>query len=175
MGGFTRLLHSGEADELMDEIPTHVVQPLQDKDHKGWVSFSWIPVNWWSNSYHNGNVSLHAKGPINHWVLCRASLNIFVGSAEGRAHLWNMAMWKASQNSTLSFKRAMSEFTHRCMCLSEAKHAISSQLSPAWHLLIHLTCAGMLSWIDLGHSISGYVRWRFQRDTSSCRSLITSG
>ena len=35
MGGFTRLLHSGEADELMDEIPTHVVQPLQDKDHKG--------------------------------------------------------------------------------------------------------------------------------------------
>ncbi|KAG1669891.1 hypothetical protein FOA52_002417 [Chlamydomonas sp. UWO 241] len=28
MGGFTRLLHSGEADDLMDEIPTVVVDPL---------------------------------------------------------------------------------------------------------------------------------------------------
>ena len=35
MGGFTRILHSGEPDELMDEIPTHVVEPLQDKDNKG--------------------------------------------------------------------------------------------------------------------------------------------
>ncbi len=35
MGGFTRLLHSGEADDLMNEIPTTVVDPLQDKDHKG--------------------------------------------------------------------------------------------------------------------------------------------
>lgn len=28
MGGFTRLLHSGEADDLMDEVPTFVAQPL---------------------------------------------------------------------------------------------------------------------------------------------------
>jgi hypothetical protein len=28
MGGFTRLLHSGEPDDLMDEIPTWVAQPL---------------------------------------------------------------------------------------------------------------------------------------------------
>ena len=35
MGGFTRLLHSGEADELMPEIPTVVVKPLQDRDHQG--------------------------------------------------------------------------------------------------------------------------------------------
>ena len=35
MGGFTRILHSGEPDDLMDEIPTHVVEPLQDKDNKG--------------------------------------------------------------------------------------------------------------------------------------------
>lgn len=28
MGGFTRLLHSGVADKLMDEIPTVVVDPL---------------------------------------------------------------------------------------------------------------------------------------------------
>uniref|UniRef100_A0A7R9VVW4 Hydroxyproline O-arabinosyltransferase-like domain-containing protein n=1 Tax=Chlamydomonas euryale TaxID=1486919 RepID=A0A7R9VVW4_9CHLO len=28
MGGFTRLLHSGEPDDLMDEIPTMVVKPL---------------------------------------------------------------------------------------------------------------------------------------------------
>lgn len=28
MGGFTRVLHSGEPDNLMDEIPTFVVDPL---------------------------------------------------------------------------------------------------------------------------------------------------
>lgn len=28
MGGFTRLLHSGKADDLMDEIPSFVVEPL---------------------------------------------------------------------------------------------------------------------------------------------------
>ena len=28
MGGFTRLLHSGKEDDLMDEIPTMVVDPL---------------------------------------------------------------------------------------------------------------------------------------------------
>ena len=28
MGGFTRLLHSGQPDDLMDEIPTVVVDPL---------------------------------------------------------------------------------------------------------------------------------------------------
>lgn len=30
MGGFTRLLHSGEPDDLIDEIPTVVVDPLPD-------------------------------------------------------------------------------------------------------------------------------------------------
>jgi hypothetical protein len=53
MGGFTRLLHTGSPDDLMGEIPTHVVKPLQDKDDKGcgspsgalagsWVS-PWVP------------------------------------------------------------------------------------------------------------------------------------
>jgi hydroxyproline O-arabinosyltransferase len=28
MGGFTRILHSGKPDNLMDEIPTFVVDPL---------------------------------------------------------------------------------------------------------------------------------------------------
>ena len=28
MGGFTRILHSGEPDHVMDEIPTFVVDPL---------------------------------------------------------------------------------------------------------------------------------------------------
>ena len=37
MGGFTRILHSGEADDLMEEVPTHVVQPLQDRDHQGYA------------------------------------------------------------------------------------------------------------------------------------------
>ncbi len=31
MGGFTRLLHSGKADDLMDEIPTVVVNPLPEQ------------------------------------------------------------------------------------------------------------------------------------------------
>jgi hypothetical protein len=34
MGGFTRVLHSGKPDGLMDEIPTFVVEPLPaGKDH----------------------------------------------------------------------------------------------------------------------------------------------
>jgi hypothetical protein len=38
-GGFTRILHSGRADDLMKEMPTFVAQPLPpDKhDHKGYV------------------------------------------------------------------------------------------------------------------------------------------
>lgn len=35
MGGWTRILHSGVPDDLMEELPTHVVKPLQDKDNKG--------------------------------------------------------------------------------------------------------------------------------------------
>eukprot|EP00879_Flechtneria_rotunda_P031166 GHRR01034020.1.p1 GENE.GHRR01034020.1~~GHRR01034020.1.p1 ORF type:complete len:303 (+),score=76.00 GHRR01034020.1:478-1386(+) len=30
MGGFTRLLHSGQPDDLMDEVPTYVAQPLPE-------------------------------------------------------------------------------------------------------------------------------------------------
>lgn len=39
MGGFTRLLHSGKADDLMDEIPTVVVDPLPSSlvEHNWWV------------------------------------------------------------------------------------------------------------------------------------------
>lgn len=37
MGGFTRLLHSGRPDNLMDEIPTVVVDPLpKDKVKDNW-------------------------------------------------------------------------------------------------------------------------------------------
>ncbi len=31
MGGFTRLLHSGQEDDLMQEIPTFVAQPLPEE------------------------------------------------------------------------------------------------------------------------------------------------
>ena len=41
MGGFTRVLHSGQPDDLMGEIPTHVVQPLEHSDNKGCV---WVLV-----------------------------------------------------------------------------------------------------------------------------------
>mmetsp|Transcript_21179 Transcript_21179/g.63737 ORF Transcript_21179/g.63737 Transcript_21179/m.63737 type:complete len:583 (-) Transcript_21179:106-1854(-) len=39
MGGFTRILHTGQADDLMNEIPTFVAQPLPKNkaDHKGYV------------------------------------------------------------------------------------------------------------------------------------------
>lgn len=36
MGGFTRLLHSGIPDDLMDEIPTFVATPLPDEGNKGY-------------------------------------------------------------------------------------------------------------------------------------------
>lgn len=34
MGGFTRILHSGKADNFMDEIPTVVVDPLPDGEDR---------------------------------------------------------------------------------------------------------------------------------------------
>ncbi|KAJ8756098.1 hypothetical protein K2173_024645 [Erythroxylum novogranatense] len=37
MGGFTRILHSGKPDDLMDEIPTFVVDPLPAGMDKGYV------------------------------------------------------------------------------------------------------------------------------------------
>jgi hydroxyproline O-arabinosyltransferase len=39
MGGFTRILHSGKPDDLMEEIPTFVVEPLpaEKHDHHGYV------------------------------------------------------------------------------------------------------------------------------------------
>ena len=40
MGGFTRILHSGHADKLMDEIPTDVVDPLPPHMTKGFVVLS---------------------------------------------------------------------------------------------------------------------------------------
>ncbi|KXZ44208.1 hypothetical protein GPECTOR_71g569 [Gonium pectorale] len=40
MGGFTRLLHSGSADDLMDELPTVVVDPLP----QSMVEHSWYVV-----------------------------------------------------------------------------------------------------------------------------------
>lgn len=53
MGGFTRLLHSGEADDLMDEIPTVVVPPLP-RDAFGAATDSYVVLNrpyafvqWW--------------------------------------------------------------------------------------------------------------------------------
>ena len=48
MGGFTRILHSGAPDDLMAEIPTAVVQPLQDRDNKGYVVLNrpWAVVQW---------------------------------------------------------------------------------------------------------------------------------
>jgi hypothetical protein len=43
MGGFTRLLHTGQPDDLMDEIPTWVAQPLpaEHPDH-GWAAAGWV-------------------------------------------------------------------------------------------------------------------------------------
>ena len=41
MGGFTRILHSGKPDGLMDEIPTMVVDPLPEGTDKvvSWLFF----------------------------------------------------------------------------------------------------------------------------------------
>jgi len=43
MGGFTRILHSGKPDGLMDEIPTMVVDPLPEGKDK--VRF-WLFLLW---------------------------------------------------------------------------------------------------------------------------------
>ncbi|WOG87762.1 hypothetical protein DCAR_0206993 [Daucus carota subsp. sativus] len=48
MGGFTRILHSGKADSLMDEIPTFVAQPLKDGMDQGYIVLNrpWAFVQW---------------------------------------------------------------------------------------------------------------------------------
>ncbi|KAG9138252.1 hypothetical protein Leryth_001474 [Lithospermum erythrorhizon] len=48
MGSFTRILHSGKADNLMDEIPTFVVDPLPNGMDQGYVVLNrpWAFVQW---------------------------------------------------------------------------------------------------------------------------------
>ncbi|PSS24313.1 Hydroxyproline O-arabinosyltransferase [Actinidia chinensis var. chinensis] len=48
MGGFTRILHSGSADNLMDEIPTFVVDPLPAGLDRGYIVLNrpWAFVQW---------------------------------------------------------------------------------------------------------------------------------
>ncbi|KAF8009984.1 hypothetical protein BT93_J0843 [Corymbia citriodora subsp. variegata] len=48
MGGFTRILHSGNADNLMDEIPTIVVDPLPAGLDRGYIVLNrpWAFVQW---------------------------------------------------------------------------------------------------------------------------------
>ncbi|XP_042408865.1 hydroxyproline O-arabinosyltransferase 3-like [Zingiber officinale] len=48
MGGFTRVLHSGEPDNLMDEIPTFVVDPLPAGADRGYIVLNrpWAFVQW---------------------------------------------------------------------------------------------------------------------------------
>lgn len=52
MGAFTRILHSGKPDSLMDEIPTFVVDPLPDGLDKGYVVLNrpWAFVQWLSKA-----------------------------------------------------------------------------------------------------------------------------
>ncbi|KAI3984195.1 hypothetical protein MKX01_011149 [Papaver californicum] len=48
MGGFTRVLHSGKPDNLMDEIPTFVVDPLPAGLDRGYIVLNrpWAFVQW---------------------------------------------------------------------------------------------------------------------------------
>ncbi|KAK9735947.1 hypothetical protein RND81_04G240000 [Saponaria officinalis] len=52
MGGFTRVLHSGRVDNLMEEIPTFVVDPLPKGVDKGYVVLNrpWAFVQWLANA-----------------------------------------------------------------------------------------------------------------------------
>ncbi|CAA6667842.1 unnamed protein product [Spirodela intermedia] len=52
MGGFTRILHSGDSDNLMDEIPTVVVQPLPRGLDRGYIVLNrpWAFVQWLENA-----------------------------------------------------------------------------------------------------------------------------
>ncbi|XP_074582835.1 hydroxyproline O-arabinosyltransferase 1-like [Curcuma longa] len=48
MGGFTRILHSGRADNLVDEIPTFVADPLPNGMDQGYIVLNrpWAFVQW---------------------------------------------------------------------------------------------------------------------------------
>ncbi|KAL2898239.1 Hydroxyproline O-arabinosyltransferase 3 [Bienertia sinuspersici] len=47
-GGFTRILHSGRSDDLMEEIPTYVVDPLPAGLDRGYIVLNrpWAFVQW---------------------------------------------------------------------------------------------------------------------------------
>jgi len=48
MGEFTRVLHSGRPNNLMNEIPTVVVDPLPPRSDRGYVVLNrpWAIVQW---------------------------------------------------------------------------------------------------------------------------------
>ncbi|KAE9599399.1 hypothetical protein Lal_00039406 [Lupinus albus] len=48
MGGFTRILHSGQPDQFMDEIPTFVANPLPPGTDQGYIVLNrpWAFVQW---------------------------------------------------------------------------------------------------------------------------------
>ncbi|KAL8527793.1 hypothetical protein ACS0TY_005577 [Phlomoides rotata] len=52
MGSFTRILHSGSPDNLMDEIPTFVVDPLPEGVDRGYIVLNrpWAFVQWLEKS-----------------------------------------------------------------------------------------------------------------------------
>lgn len=56
MGGFTRILHSGNPDNLMDEIPTFVVDPLPaGLDRVSYIGFIYcvvLLVSWLSYAFY---------------------------------------------------------------------------------------------------------------------------
>jgi len=88
MGGFTRLLHSGEADDLMDEIPTVVVDPLP-KSAFGKSDTSYIVLN---RPYAFMEWLKKASIPEHYLVMCegdhlflRPMPNMMAGQAPGAA------------------------------------------------------------------------------------------
>ncbi|KAF6155405.1 hypothetical protein GIB67_019931 [Kingdonia uniflora] len=63
MGGFTRILHSGSPDELMDEIPTFVANPLPKGLDKGYIVLNrpWAFVQWLEKAKINEEYILMAE------------------------------------------------------------------------------------------------------------------
>jgi len=77
MGGFTRILHSGKPDGLMDEIPTMVVDPLPEGKDKGYIVLNrpWAFVQW-----------IHRAKIVEDYILMAEPDHVFVKPLPNLAH-----------------------------------------------------------------------------------------
>ncbi|GLC53212.1 hypothetical protein PLESTB_000720300 [Pleodorina starrii] len=138
MGGFTRLLHSGKADDLMDEIPTVVVDPLPPSVSK---NTTYIVLNRpyafieWIN-----RISIPEK----YFVMCetdhlfmRPMPNLMNGDSQGAALFSYIVPWNYPAVVRKFIGNVSDEEVHRVPQIGNSPTFVSVEefraLAPIWY------------------------------------------